>query len=329
MIKVYLTLLLLLLLRILFAFIAEDGVKNSDGANKEFLEIRTVIENVYKRALPYKQAEILSGIILGSRQLDKKLKQDMINAGLIHLVVASGMNLTLLGGFCLAIFTGLHFSRRYIFIFSSLAVIVYSMITGFDPPIVRALIMFEAVALGGMVGRKGGGFFALLLAAYIMLWVNPWLVSSFSFLLSFASMIGQILAGTFVILLPALLKAIVLVILQNLMAILFTAPIIMYGFGRFSFISIVSNLLVVCLIEPLMVVGSVAGIVGLTGNLGITRFFLAPLSFLLEYFLWVASFFGAEGKFTYQVESMNLLLVAGYYVIVFVIFYSRFKRSFG
>lgn len=277
---------------------------------------RDKINAVYSQTLFPQQAEVLSGIVLGSADMSQELKNELANAGLIHLVVASGMNLTLLGGFCFALFTGFGVHKRWVVVFSSLAVIFYSLLAGFQPPIVRALIMFEAVMVGGLVGRKSGGLFALLAAGYLMLWVNPTLLTSFSFLLSFASMMGQIFASTIKVDLPTLLKAIVLVILQNALAIVFTAPIILIGFSRFSLISIISNLLVVWMIEPLMMGGGVAGIIGL-GSIELARFLLTPLSFLLSFFLFVVHLFGSGEKFVWKIEGFNLFMAIGYYLVLF------------
>lgn len=288
--------------------------------------LRSIIINVYRKFLKRSEAQVVAGMVLGASEMDQELKNDLASAGLIHLVVASGMNLTLVGGFFFALFTSLHFHKRWIVIASSLSVILYSALTGFEPPIVRALVMFEAVMVGGLVGRKSGGLFALIVAAYLMLWVSPALTINFSFLLSFASMMGQILVSTIRVRLPALIRSLVLVVLQNFFAIVFTTPIILIGFARFSLVSIVSNLLVVWMVEIVMVLGAVAGIVGIF-SIGLARIILTPLGYLLGYFLFIVKMFGENEKWVLRLEGVDLAIAIGYYLVLFSIIYHLLRRD--
>lgn len=291
--------------------------------------VRDKLRQVYFSVLPARQADIIAGMVLGSLELDSKLKNDLANGGLIHLVVASGMNLTLLGGFLMALFTGFRVGRTFGAVGMSFAVIGYAGLTGFNPPVVRALIMFEAVLLGSLVGRKSGGLFALMAAGYIMLWVSPGLATSYSFLLSFASMIGQIFVSTFKLSLPNFVKPFILVVMQNFFAIVFTLPIILIGFAKFSLVSMISNLLVVLTVEPLMIGGAVAGIVGLV-SLEPARIILVPLAFILQYFLWVVAVFGVSEKFVMKIEGFNLFMGIGYYLVLAgAIYYFKTKKLYN
>lgn len=290
-------------------------IRTGQPQSNIFLTFRQSVQKVYKTILRPREADIISGMVLGADDMGDKLKNEMANAGLIHLVVASGMNLTLVGGFVFALFTGLHLHRRSVVLIASGAVICYAAVAGFNPPIVRALIMFEAVMLGGLVGRKSGGLFALIAAGYLMLWVNPSLTTSYSFLLSFASMMGQIFLSTIKLSLPAVIEACVLVVLQNLLALVFTAPIILIGFSRFSPISIISNLFITWMVEPLMIVGGFAGIIGL-GSMELARFLLIPVSLLLEFFLFIVDVFGGSEKYVVHVEGFNIFIAIGYYLLL-------------
>lgn len=291
--------------------------------------VRDKLRQAYFSILPARQADIIAGMVLGSNELDPGLKNDLANSGLIHLVVASGMNLTLLGGFLMALFTGFRAGRTIGAVGMSFAVIGYAGLTGFNPPVVRALIMFEAVLLGSLMGRKSGGLFALLAAGYVMLWVSPGLASSYSFLLSFASMIGQIFVSTFKLSLPNLVKPFILVVMQNFFAVVFTLPIILIGFAKFSLVSMISNLLVVLTVEPLMIGGAIAGIVGLV-SLELARIILVPLAFILQYFLWVVEVFGVSEKFVMKIEGFNFFMAIGYYLVLAgAIYYFKTKKLYN
>lgn len=75
--------------------------------------VRTNFINTYHNVLNKEEANLLSGVVLGSVGLDRQFKAKLANVGLTHVVAASGMNVTLfrvLSCGCYLIFD----SERYI-----------------------------------------------------------------------------------------------------------------------------------------------------------------------------------------------------------------------
>lgn len=293
-------------------------------------DTREQFVGTYEEVLPQRQANLLSGIVLGNVGLDRHFKSQLANVGLTHIVAASGMNVTLVSA---GIFWGLSLLRvgkRYKVILSMLFILFYSTITGFEPPIVRATLMIFFTYIATLVGRQNNGLVGLLLSAYIMLWASPKLLTGASFLLSFAAMMSQIFLGSFSApllskqsLLAGFLSGIKTNFWQSFLATLFTFPVVLWFFAKFSLVSLLSNVLVLWTIEPLMILG---GLLGLLGSFG--SFVALVASPILSYFLWVVDILGQD-VFLFKFRLASPLFVVGYYLVLggFVWWWNFSKKS--
>ncbi len=129
-------------------------------------------------------------------------------------------------------------------------------------------------------------------------------------------MIGQISTSSLKVNLPKALNTIADNFLQSLAAIIATLPIVLIFSSKFSLISTITNVFVLWTIEPLMVLGGLAGIIGMI-NHDIARTILLPAGILLEYFLKIADFFNRE-EFLIKTPTLTgfegLSFVLGYYL---------------
>lgn len=281
--------------------------------------VRNIVSKTYSESLKRDQANLMSGIVIGNVTISSQFKSKLATVGLTHVVAASGMNVTLVAGFVGWLLSGARIKRNWALVMTAGILIFYCGVTGFAPPIVRALLMCLAVFAGQAFGRKSAGFFSLIWAAYIMLWVDPSLLTNFSFLLSFASMMGQISVSNVRLSLPNLLQPFGEIFVQTGAAIAFTFPIVMIGFSTFSLVSMVSNFLVLWTIEPLMLLGGIAGIVGFT-SIELAKIILIPAGVLLDYFLWVVKVLSNE-SFLFKFQGFNIWMAIGYYLLLSVIYY--------
>ncbi len=300
---------------------AVDIPKQSISENHETLLFikwfRLHLQSIFHRLLPGLPGELLASMVLGGSDLPTVFKRQLSRVGLSHVVAASGMNVTLLAAGLAGLLATLPLARKYKVIVMITLIGLYSGLTGFDPPIVRAALMASAVFLAPLVGRRSGSWTGLILTALIMLWVKPALLINFGFLLSFVSMIGQIGLITLNVKLLGLKGIIIGVFLQTLAAILVTLPIVVIGFSQFSLISIVTNVLVVWVIEPLMFLGIAASLSGLI-SVDLARLVVLPARPLLDYFLWIVHIFDRP-EFVANL-SLHWLGAVGYYLTL-VAFY--------
>jgi competence protein ComEC len=84
--------------------------------------------------------------------------------------------------------------QRYLYIWLALGVIwLYALLTGLHPPIVRGAIMASVFLTAELLGRQRSAFTALTFAAAIMVGLEPQILFSASFQMSFLAMAGLIL----------------------------------------------------------------------------------------------------------------------------------------
>ena len=282
--------------------------------------------SIYQRNLPKTAADLLSGIVLGGRGIDVSMKNKLASVGLSHVIAASGMNVSFVAGIVFFILQPLRLKKIYKVIFAITMIFFYSTITGFDPPIVRALIMSVLVTIAGLLGRSSSMAKSLSITAFIMLWVSPELVTSASFLLSFAATTAQVFLSSLKLPVPNVIAPVIEIFLQSFLASVFTLPLILIFFTKFSLISFFINPVVLWTVEPLMILGFLAGI-GLT-------FFLLPASVLLNFFLKMvdiaAQIPNLNVNYVFSSTAFALFFTSGYYLLLIsVMIYVHERQSSG
>ena len=135
--------------------------------------------------------EIMPAILVGndvliSKQVDGLFKQ----AGITHILVASGMHVTVVMLLCALILYPL---RRFRFIYytvSCLCLITFAGIVGMHPSIVRATIAYFMYLIARNTLKSADGLTILFTAALVILIINPMSIYNTSFLLSFGAVFG-------------------------------------------------------------------------------------------------------------------------------------------
>lgn len=255
------------------------------------LNLRRKIEEVYKKSLPEPQASLLSGIVLGSKAgIPGGFYKSLQKTGTLHMVVASGMNVTIVASTLLPFFLWFC-SRRLAVVLVFLGIWFYVLFAGLEIPIVRAGIMGTLVFLAQGLGREADAWRGLGLAAVILLFINPLSLFDLGFQLSFAATGGILFFGPKISKLAHRLpKQIQLDIAQTVGAQIATMPLLLLNFGQYSPFSILPNLLVITTLSLVMKLGAVIAIAGLIFlPLGqITAWLAWPL---LTYFVRVVELF--------------------------------------
>jgi len=231
-----------------------EGKKNSLGSF--ILGWRTHFESIYKKTLPEPQSSLLSGIVLGSKSsLPQDLYQDFKKTGIMHIVVASGMNVTILASTMIS-FLLLFLSRRLAVVLSCILIWFYVGLAGGEAPIVRAGIMGSLTFLALFLGREAEAWRILGLTGFIMLFLDPQLLFDLGFQLSFMATFGIIffnpLFNSWFKRIPAIIRN---DLNQTLGAQIATLPIIVLSFGSYPLISPFVNLLIVVFLPIIMRLG--------------------------------------------------------------------------
>jgi len=149
--------------------------------------------STYRRSLPEPHASLLAGIVLGEKSaLPTDFWQALKKTGTLHIVVASGANITFLAGFLMGILP-LLFSRQLAYLVMSVLIWFYVVLAGAEAPVVRAGMMGTIAFFGLLLGKRGEAVKSLLIAAVVLLLVRPLSLFDLGFQLSFAATLGIIL----------------------------------------------------------------------------------------------------------------------------------------
>jgi competence protein ComEC len=203
---------------------------------------------------------VLSGFLLGdTRAVPDRVEEQFRAAGLTHLTAVSGGNVAFVLALVAPVLRRLRLGGRVV---ASLAVLVlFGTMTRWEPSVARAIAMAVIGLLAGYLGRPTAGIRALVLAAGVLLLVDPFLLHSVGFLLSCAASLGialwsrpiaRRLRG------PMWMREVLAV---SAAAQLGVAPVLVPVFGSIPLVALPANLVAVPLAAPLTMWGIVAGVV--------------------------------------------------------------------
>jgi competence protein ComEC len=215
-----------------------------------------IFTSIISKYLPEPQSSLLNGIVFGvDLKTTKSFYQQLKIVGLLHLVVLSGSNITLIG----TVVGGLtsYFSKRLSILITVLTIISFVIFVGPKAPIVRAGIMGVLTYVAILTGRKNVVIYSLILSAIFIGLVFPEWLTSISMQLSYGATLGLILFGKKDFKNPILGE-----LRTSLAAQFFTAPLIFIYLKQISFISPLANLLVAPVISPLMIFGFLTAFLG-------------------------------------------------------------------
>lgn len=261
-----------------------DNRHDPIGMRGGYLErFRNFCRNTWGKFVPKKEAGLLAGIILGDKSdIGYEFYQEMVRSGSIHIVVASGYNVLLVGSVALSLLFWIW--KRSRAIWGAIGVMVfYAILAGGESPVVRAVLMAGLLFVSQIIGRRSDSIWMLFLTIWVMLVWEPSMLASISFQLSVVASVGLMVIAPWVINRYSLEQVEKLGLVSTASTMLLTAPILWWNFGRFSLIGLVSNVLILPLVPPVMALG--VGMLVLPGFLYLPTYALAHLLVrLIEFF---------------------------------------------
>lgn len=166
-------------------------------------DVRQKIVNRINSLLAPDEAAIAAAVIAGERGLiGRRLNEQYRDSGLAHFLSISGLHMSMLAGlmfflvrFVLALFPPVALRLNTKKIAAVLAIVVsliYLLISGMEIPAQRAFIMTFVVLLGVLTDRRAISMQTIALAAFLVLLISPEVLTSASFQMSFAAVLGLI-----------------------------------------------------------------------------------------------------------------------------------------
>jgi len=230
------------------------------GCRNRFFAIRRVMVQAFtaKIRLVYGQKSFLAEALLtGSRDnLDPVIKEQFRRAGVSHVLALSGMHLGIISLF--VFFIVRRFASPWISLLIVNAVnVLYLLIAGISPSLLRAVIMFALVSMGKLMGAKVNLMRVLVFAFSLSLMIFPEYFFSISFQLSFLALAGILLFTTPISdsLERAVPSFLATGIACSLAAVIMTAPVTLYNFGVLYPAGILSSMVISPVVTLYMCLG--------------------------------------------------------------------------
>ncbi len=251
---------------------------------KTLFDIKRAWRINVERVIPDPHVSLLGGLVVGAKQsLGEKLQDDFRRTGIIHIVVLSGYNVTIVAEAIMRFFSFLPGPLKTTFGVTS--IVFFALLTGAGATVVRASIMALLVILARSTGRTYLITRALFIAGFLMILHNPKiLVFDSSFQLSFVATLGLIYLApkieNYFGWMPTKWQlrefATATVATQ-----LFVLPMILYKMGDLSLVALPVNILVLALIPLTMLLGFLTGVIGFVSTL-----LSMPFGFITYGLLW-------------------------------------------
>jgi len=275
------------------------------------------------RLIPEPEASLAGGVVVGAkRALGDKWLDAFRTTGIIHIVVLSGYNLTLVAQSIIRMTSVL--PRTAGLGLGSLGVVAFALMTGASSTVVRASVMAILGMFAVYAYRPYNILRALGFAAALMVLWNPFtLAFDPGFQLSFVATVGLILGHPLLerqlLFVPAFLelRSIVAATLATQVAVL---PLLMYQIGAVSLVAPFVNVLVLPFVPAVMALGFMAGLVGL-GSLTLAVPFAWSANLLLSYMFTVVSAFSALPFASLMLPPLPWWSVAVAYVFLAVVYH--------
>ncbi|MEH2006999.1 ComEC/Rec2 family competence protein [Nostoc sp.] len=282
-------------------------------------KIRERIVRSQVRWLGIPEGPLVSAMVLGSKAVDLPydIRDLFVQAGLAHALAASGFQTSLILSVILQLTRRAKKGTQFTIGF--LALIIFLSLTGFQPAVLRAVIMGFAALVGLLLKRKVKQFGSLLLAATLLLVFNPLWIWDLGFQLSFLATLGLVVT------VPALVNrlewlppAIAALIAVPLAATIWTLPVQLFVFGVVPSYSLLLNVAS----TPLISIISIGGIISAIAALIWTQagsFLAGVLHYPTDWLIKLVEFFSKLPGNSVAVGSISTWQLLVIYVLIILV----------
>ena len=233
--------------------------------------------------LPEPESSLLAGIVLGARRgLDKQVTNDFTKAGVSHILVLSGYNITVVANYLLMLCS--HLPRLFGGILGVVGIILFGLVAGGGAVVWLSVLMAVIAWYARLSGRLFDVSAALMFTALaITLWNPVALSTDLGFQLSLLAMLGIVyvapmLEAGFLRRVPEAwdFRAMVATTFGAQLAVL---PLIWQATGHLSLVGFVSNLIILPIVPTVMGLGGIILVLGFI--FPALSWPLAPLCYIL------------------------------------------------
>ena len=263
------------------------------------LKIREKLIYSINSLLPKPESGIAEALILGSKHnIDDQLKEEFTDVGIYHVLVVSGIHVTIISQFLLALFIFFKVPKRFAALFTAICIFGFMSITGFSPSVMRAGIMIIIYLFGVFISRQSDSLNSLGAAVLLISIINPFSGGSIGLQLSVLSVLGILILHPkikkwlkdktiYISSGKRMLNFVISDISISMSVILFTLPVMIIAQRRVYIMSIISNMLIIIPTEFALILTMLSSIINL---IPIVSFIAKPIALgaglIIKYMIW-------------------------------------------
>ena len=293
-----------------------------------FLSLRrnftNYINRIFKENLSKDSANFVISVILADSLLDRTYVNKL---GLAHILAVSGFHIDLLMTFLIFILSKIGISYKKSMTISLFVALIYAYIIGFSYSILRVLIVNTISFLGFNLRRGVDRVKSLMVAAIIILFINPFAILNTGFVLSFVTML------TIYKIYPRVKRYFKEGFIRDRLSFstsiqIGVLPFGVYYFRYFNFLSIIANLVIVPVFELSMYL-----IFGLIFLYPVFKLMLRPgfiiLDIMVSSILNMTEFLSRINIFSIDFRAESIFISIYLFILILIFANVRNKKNLG
>ncbi len=274
--------------------------------------------------------ELMIAMLLGNDDfISSDTRDNFSKAGVAHVLALSGLHLSIITFLIWFLLFPLDYikGKKLRLVLTLLLLIVYDVLTGLSPSVIRATVMLAFVFLSAIFFRKSSPLNSLFAAALVILVFSPFSLFGVGFQLSFITVASLIIFyKLFQIkgIKNRILNYVYTILVTSIVAMLSTIILTAYYFNTISFMSLLSNIIILPICPVFMIMGA-CGVVFLATGVDVVVVDRV-LDFLANI---VTGSVGIFAKVPYVSGSVYVTwwAVAVYYVILVVVVLWIYRKN--
>ncbi|MDY4576082.1 MAG: ComEC/Rec2 family competence protein [Intestinibacter sp.] len=282
------------------------------GQNKFYInlgQLKMYMRDTF-RYLYKDTSNFINSFLLGMKDdLTQEENEMFSRTGTSHVIAISGLHTNIICILIAYVIRGIN--KLYKLFILMIIMVLYSIMVGFSPSIVRAVAFVAVMYLAVFLFKKRDGITTLSLIASVLIINNPYTIYNVSFQLSFLATLS-ILYFNKIIKKRLKFDIVSMTIAANIL----TMPIVYYVFGGIPVLSILGNIVIIPFIGIIMNL-SIFSILFFEFNLNITKVIVYINKTLINMVYYILDKLSQIEIGYIEVENPKMTYVIIYYVLIF------------
>jgi len=291
------------------------------------LNVRDWFGDGVRSAVNEPESSLGLGFLLGQRRsLPPELDTALKAAGLTHIVVASGYNLTILVRLARRLFEKV---SKYMALLAAATMIVgFIGITGLSPSMSRAGLVAGLSLLAWYYGRRFHPLVLLPFAMAVTVLVQPsYAWGDLGWQLSFAAFAGVMLTAPLIqsyFFGDKSERTLRRILIETVSAQVWTLPILLFSFGQVSVVAPLANILILPLVPLAMILTFIAGLAGILLP-AVDHIIGIPAQLVLVYMTHTTQYVGGLSWAMQNIQITPIIVVCMYGAIIAATIYMYWR----